>query len=78
VKVRIRAVRKAKGVSQTALARAIGKTPGAMWKYEHNLVPILVDDLYIIAKALGVTIDELVDEDPDPPACPGGARAEAP
>jgi transcriptional regulator with XRE-family HTH domain len=62
VKWRIRAVRKAKGVSQTTLARAIGKTPGAMWKYEHNLVPILAEDLYIIAQELGVTIDELAED----------------
>ena len=65
MQLRIREVRKAKGVSQTALARVLGKTSGTMWKYEHNVVPILAEDLYKIAKALHVTMDELVEEDPN-------------
>ena len=65
MKLRIREVRKAKGISQTALARMIGKTSGTMWKYEHQIVPILAEDLYKTAKALDVTMDDLIVDDAD-------------
>jgi transcriptional regulator with XRE-family HTH domain len=65
MKLRIREVRKAKGVSQTTIARVLGKTSGAVWKYEHNVVPILAADLYKIAKALGCSMDDLVEDEPD-------------
>lgn len=65
MKLRLREVRKDKGISQTTIARVIGKTSGAIWKYEHNLVPILAADLDKIAQFLGVTMDELVEREPD-------------
>jgi transcriptional regulator with XRE-family HTH domain len=65
MKLRIREVRKAKGVSQTTIARVLGKTSGAVWKYEHHVVPILAADLYKIAKALGCSMDDLVEDGPD-------------
>lgn len=74
MKLRLREVRKAKGVSQTTLARAIGKTPGAVWKYEHHLVPILAEDLYLMAKVLDVTMEELIE---DPEAREGAPLLEA-
>jgi transcriptional regulator with XRE-family HTH domain len=63
VKLRLREVRKAKGISQTTIARVIGKTSGAVWKYEFNFVPILAEDLHKIAQFLGVTMDELVERE---------------
>ena len=65
MKLRIREVRKATGISQVALARVIGKTYSVISKYERGLVPILAEDLHKIAKALCVTMDELVEDETD-------------
>jgi transcriptional regulator with XRE-family HTH domain len=59
MKLRIREVRRQKGLTQTALARLIGKTQGLIGKYERGDVRISTDTLWSIAEALGVPIAQL-------------------
>jgi transcriptional regulator with XRE-family HTH domain len=59
MKLRIREVRRQKGLTQTALAKLIGKTQGLVGKYERDEVRIPTDTLWSIAEALGVPIAQL-------------------
>jgi transcriptional regulator with XRE-family HTH domain len=59
MKLRIREVRRQKGLTQTALAQLIGKTQGLIGKYERGEVRIPTDTLWSIAEALGVPIAQL-------------------
>jgi transcriptional regulator with XRE-family HTH domain len=57
--LRIRDVRRQKGLTQTALAKLIGRTQGLIGKYERGEVRIPTDTLWSIAEALGVPIAQL-------------------
>jgi transcriptional regulator with XRE-family HTH domain len=59
MKLRVREVRCQKGLTQTALAKLIGKTQGLVGKYERGDVRIPTDTLWSIAEALGVPIAQL-------------------
>jgi transcriptional regulator with XRE-family HTH domain len=59
MKLRIREVRRQKGLTQTALAKLISKTQGLVGKYERGDVRIPADTLWSIAEALGVPIAQL-------------------
>jgi len=59
MKLRIREVRRQKGLTQDALAKLIGKTQGLAGKYERGDVRIPADTLWSIAEALGVPIAQL-------------------
>lgn len=64
---RIRKFRKAAGMSQYQLADAVGVTQPAVWCWErgrHNGKPVSprLEKLAAIAKALGVSIDDLMSD----------------
>ena len=69
---RLRAARTAKGISQMALARQTGLSLSLIAQLEQGLTsdPKL-STLRALARALGVTLDELGQED-EPPAPPKG------
>ena len=56
----IREARLAAGMSQTALADAIGSTQSQIGKYERGEQDLTVSRLLDIAEALGVEADDLV------------------
>jgi HTH-type transcriptional regulator, competence development regulator len=62
---KVRATRQRKGMNQKELAKASGITPATVSRVEKGQVKQLKSDaLKRLARALGVTIDELVDLDP--------------
>lgn len=56
----IKNLRKQKGWTQIDLAERIGCTQGIITAYEHGFKNPSVDKIALLAKVLGVTIDELV------------------
>ncbi len=61
---RIRLARKSRGLGQAELGRLIGVQPLMMWKYEDGRSTPPLERLRRIARALGVTIDYLVQGKP--------------
>lgn len=66
VGARIRARRTALGVSQTALAKALGLTFQQVQKYEKGANRVSASTLVRVARELGVTVAFLVGEEDDP------------
>ena len=62
---RLKKIREHAGISQAELAEAIGVTQGAISQYETGRWMPTVDKLKAMAQKLGVTVDELLKEDPD-------------
>lgn len=60
---RVYALRKARGYTQAKLAAECGLTLQSIWRYEHDGAKPSADTLPRLARALGVTVsDLLVDE----------------
>ena len=57
--------RKALGLNQTALAEAVGVTPGAVSQWESGLTNPTLEMLVKIAAVLQCTVDELLQDDND-------------
>jgi transcriptional regulator with XRE-family HTH domain len=75
VGARIRARRTALGVSQTALAKALGLTFQQVQKYEKGANRVSASTLVRVARELGVTVAFLVGEEDEAPAA---SQAHAP
>lgn len=58
---KIREIRESKGLTQSELANKIQSDRQYLYKIEKAKVSVSVSKLAIIAKALGITIKELVD-----------------
>ncbi|WP_254432146.1 helix-turn-helix domain-containing protein [Aquisalimonas sp. 2447] len=58
----IREARQSKGLSQSALARATGLDQSAISRIERGQRTVTVDQLVLIASALGVSADELLSD----------------
>lgn len=58
--MRIKEIRKAKGMTGAELAKALNTTPVNISRYENGKRKPSIEKAYEIAKVLGVTIDELV------------------
>ena len=72
---RITAARKTAGISQTALANAIGVTFQQVQKYEKGLNRISAGKIVEIAKLLGISHAELLGSGDDGAAVPSLSRA---
>ncbi len=59
---RIKQARKAKGLKQKELAKAVGVAEVTIGQYERNIYIPKCDKLPRIAEALGITVSELLDE----------------
>lgn len=59
--LRIRAVRKERGVSQRELARALGVSQSTLSRIERGERRVSVDRLVAIARALGVRPSDMMD-----------------
>lgn len=57
---RLRKARTAKGLTQEALAEAIGVQPETVSRYERGTIPVSVSQLYEIAKTLDVGVEALL------------------
>jgi transcriptional regulator with XRE-family HTH domain len=64
---RLKALREARGLTQDGLARAAGLTVSTVTKLERPGKEPSWDTAKKLAKALGVTLDELADEEDSPP-----------
>lgn len=62
MKLNLKQIRESKGISQKELASALGVTESAVSHWESNRYLPAAENLHLAAKALGVTIDELVAE----------------
>ncbi|MED0759105.1 helix-turn-helix transcriptional regulator [Aneurinibacillus thermoaerophilus] len=60
---RIKQLRKKKNLAQCELAVRSGFTQSKISKIERGILRLKLDDLIPIAKALGVTVAELLDEE---------------
>lgn len=58
--------RKAKGITQEKLAEICGVTPQAVSKWENDLSCPDIAILRLLARTLGVTVDELLNEEDSP------------
>ena len=58
--MRIREIRKAKGMTLAALAKKVNTTPAALCRYEKGNRKPSIFMAVKIASALGVTVDELI------------------
>jgi len=69
---KIAAIRQERRVSRAALARAVGVTPGAVQGWESGKSPVKAIYWEPVARALGVTVQDLTDDtalpNPDPEA----------
>lgn len=64
VRVKMRKIRKAKGISQTHLSKALGyKYCSGYANIEMGRNRLTLDQAKVIAKELGVPIDELLDDE---------------
>ncbi|MDE1150296.1 MAG: helix-turn-helix transcriptional regulator [Azospirillaceae bacterium] len=63
VAMRIRAIRKRRGLSQEALAGLIDRSPDAISNVERGISIPAYDTLEVLAKGLGVPLSELFAED---------------
>lgn len=68
---KIRASRKQLGMSQTDLARVVGRSHVAIWKIERGITELKVTDLGRLAHALGHTLDYFISDIPSPPLTAG-------
>lgn len=63
VRVKLRQLRKLKGISQTFISKALGyKHPSGYSNIENGRIGLKLDHAKVIAEILGVGIDELVEE----------------
>ena len=60
-KLRLKELREAKGMSQRAIADAVGVTPGAVARWELGENQPTTANLVAMTAVLGCTLDELVD-----------------
>ena len=60
-KLRLRELRQARGLTQTAVAAAVNTTPGAVNQWESGLTQPSMANLVALTAALDCTLDELVD-----------------
>ena len=60
---RIKEVLKEKGISQTWLAKKMGKSYNSINEYARNVRQPSIEDLYRIAKILNVNVKDLLEED---------------
>lgn len=58
--MRIKEIRKEKGMTAAELAKAVNTTPVSISRYETGKRLPSIEKAYEIAKVLGVTIDELI------------------
>ena len=58
--IRIKELRKERGLSQTAIAEAVGVTSGAVSQWEAGLTNPTLETLVKVAQVLGCTVDELL------------------
>lgn len=72
MRLRIREIRLAKGMTLKDVGDLIGRKPHSVWEYENNQTQVSACLLYAIAQALEVTVDELY-EDAAPPPTPRAA-----
>lgn len=56
----LKEIRKAKGISQSELAKKIGVSPQAIHQFENGLTPT-IERAVEIAQALEITLDELIE-----------------
>ena len=61
----LKSKRKARGLNQTALAEAVGVTPGAVSQWETGLTNPTLEMLVKIATVLQCTVDELLRDEND-------------
>lgn len=57
---RIRQFRRSRGMTQEALAAAVGKSKATLSKYENGTIALDLETLYALAKALRVHIEQLL------------------
>lgn len=57
---RIRYARELVGLSQAALADAIGVRPTSVWRFEHDENAPSAESAVLLARALGVTVEWIV------------------
>ena len=60
IRLRLRALREAKGLSQRAVARELGVTPGAVAKWELGYTQPTMDNILALASLLGCSTDALL------------------
>lgn len=60
-KLRLKALREAKGISQCAFAADLGVSPAAVSQWESGVKIPTTDNLVAMTAVLGCTLDELVD-----------------
>jgi transcriptional regulator with XRE-family HTH domain len=68
MRLRIREIRLAKGMTLKTLGDKIGRKPHSVWEYENHKTRIPASLLYAIAQALGVSMNDLCTDDEPPPA----------
>ncbi|MBY8879744.1 helix-turn-helix domain-containing protein [Actinacidiphila acidipaludis] len=59
---RLRAARRAAGLSADALAETVARSASVVWSYEEGRARPPVDVAAGLAAAVGVTLDELLDD----------------
>jgi transcriptional regulator with XRE-family HTH domain len=71
MRLRIREIRLAKGMTLKDIGDRIGRKPHSVWEYENQKTRVPASILYAIAQTLGVSMNELcTDEDAESPATP--------
>lgn len=61
----IRTIRRARGLSQSELAKMVGTTSQSITQYENNLVDIPTSKLVAIARSLVVPVSVILSENAD-------------
>lgn len=75
MRLRIREIRLAKGMTLKELGERIGRKPHSVWEYEHHKTRVPACVLYGIAQALGVSMNDLCADDDDLPTPRAALRA---
>ncbi len=58
-------LRKKAGITSRELAAAVGVTPATMSRYEHGKITVISQNMICkISAALGVTVEQLISDDP--------------
>ena len=60
---RVRAERRLRRLSQTALGEAAGLSLPTIFRLEHGMVAPTLETIAAVARALGLTVSELIDSD---------------
>ena len=60
IRLRLRELREARGLSQRAVARDLGVTPGAVAKWELGYTQPTMDNILALASLLGCSTDALL------------------